>query len=129
MLTLENNKLRFKVISQEFSISKIKNISQVNFNDDYCFISKTDEELSLVCSSEMVPKDYIECDPGWTGFRIQGKLDFSLVGVLSPIAAILAENKIGIFTVSTYNTDYILVKNHNFLRAKSALEKAGYKFD
>ncbi|RDU23875.1 ACT domain-containing protein [Anaerosacchariphilus polymeriproducens] len=129
MTNLDNSKLRLKVINREFSICKIKNINQVNLNDDFCFVGKTDEELSLVCLSDMLPKDYIECDPGWTGFRIQGILDFSLVGVLSPIAKILTEKQIGIFVVSTFNTDYILVKNHNFLSSKKALEEAGYKFE
>ena len=64
-------------------------------------------------------------DPG-RGFRIQGVLDFSLIGILSKISGILADNKIGIFAVSTYNTDYILVKSENFGRAIDALRKEGY---
>ena len=68
----------------------------------------------------------IERDDGWKAFRIQGVLDFSLIGILSRISAILAENKIGIFAVSTYNTDYILVKKENYQRALKALETEGY---
>ena len=67
------------------------------------------------------------CLPGWRGFRIEGVLDFSLVGILAGLSAILAARKIGIFTVSTYNTDYILVKNGDFERALAALEEAGYE--
>ena len=69
----------------------------------------------------------IERDDGWKAFRIQGVLDFSLIGILSRISAILAENKIGIFAVSTYNTDYILVKKEKYQRALEALETAGYR--
>ena len=59
--------------------------------------------------------------------RIEGVLDFSLIGILSKISAILAENRIGIFAVSTYNTDYILVKEENFEKALSVLEDCGYR--
>ena len=60
------------------------------------------------------------------GFRIEGVLDFSLIGILSKLSSILAEHKIGIFAVSTFNTDYILVKEENFERALSVLAEAGY---
>lgn len=66
-------------------------------------------------------------EDGWRGFRIQGVLDFSLIGIFSKLSGILAENKIGIFAISTYNTDYILVKGENFDRAMKVLEDAGYK--
>ena len=68
----------------------------------------------------------IERDDGWKGFRIQGILDFSLIGVLSRLSGILADHKIGIFAVSTYNTDYILVKKENFDRALNILASEGY---
>ena len=67
-----------------------------------------------------------ERDDGWRGFRIQGVLDFSLIGILSKLSGILAENHIGIFAVSTYNTDYILVKEENFERALEVLASKGY---
>jgi hypothetical protein len=59
--------------------------------------------------------------------RVQGVLDFSLVGILAKISAVLAERRIGIFAVSTYNTDYILVKAENYERALAALAGAGYQ--
>ena len=118
--------MKIEIINQSFSICKVKDVSQIDFSDEYCFVGKTDEELSLVCSSECVPKETIERDDGWKAFRIEGKLDFSLVGVLSKISAILADNKIGIFAVSTYNTDYILTKAENFDRAVKVLIEKGY---
>lgn len=66
------------------------------------------------------------CDKGWKAFRIQGVLDFSLIGILSKISGILADNKIGIFAVSTYNTDYVLTKEENFEKAIEVLENKGY---
>ena len=80
------------------------------------FCGKTDEELSLVCLTKDVPAAAEPRDDGWKAFRIQGVLDFSLMGILSKLSGILAENHIGIFAVSTYNTDYILVKKENFTR-------------
>ena len=53
----------------------------------------------------------IQRDDGWKAFRIQGVLDFSLIGILAKIAAALADNGISIFAVSTYNTDYVLIKS------------------
>ena len=87
---------------------------------------KTDEEISLVCKTRDTPEKTIERDDGWKGFRIQGVLDFSLIGILSKLSGILAENKIGIFAVSTFNTDYILVKAENFEKALSVLSAEGY---
>ncbi|MBP3359345.1 MAG: ACT domain-containing protein [Clostridia bacterium] len=92
-------------------------------------MGKTDEEKSLVCLTEDVPNNVTECDNGWKAFRIQGVLDFSLIGILSKIATLLAENNIGIFAVSTYNTDYILTKRENFERAISVLKNAGYTIE
>ncbi|HAP19761.1 MAG TPA: ACT domain-containing protein [Lachnospiraceae bacterium] len=119
--------MELKKIQKEFSVCKLNDISVIDFTDEFCFIGKTDEELSLVCSTERVPVNTVERDDGWKAFRIQGVLDFSLIGILSRISAILAENKIGIFAVSTYNTDYILVKKENYQRALEALETAGYR--
>ncbi|WP_195266313.1 ACT domain-containing protein [Clostridium sp. 1001275B_160808_H3] len=118
--------MEIKIINQDFSICKVQDLSEVDYSDEFCFIGKTDEELSLVCSTNMVPKNVVECDNGWKAFRIQGVLDFSLIGILSKISTLLAENKIGIFAVSTYNTDYILTKEENFEKSIKILEHNGY---
>ncbi|MGI6764081.1 MAG: ACT domain-containing protein [Anaerovoracaceae bacterium] len=120
------DKMKLKIIDQDFSICKVADLSQVDYSDEFYFIGKTDEELSLVCNTDLVPKNAIECDNGWRAFRIEGVLDFSLVGILSRISTLLAENNIGIFAVSTYNTDYILVKKENFDKAINVLERNGY---
>lgn len=94
---------------------------------EYCFFAKTDEENSIVCITEYVPENTTACDHVWKAFRIQGVLDFSLIGILSELSTLLAENKIGIFAVSTYNTDYILTKKENYDKALEILSKAGYR--
>lgn len=119
--------MELKIINQEFSICKLNDLSQVDYSDEFCFIGKTDEELSLVCSTKSVPANACECDNGWRGFRIHGVLDFTLIGILSKISTLLTDNIIGIFAVSTYNTDYILTKKENFNKAIEVLDKNGYK--
>lgn len=90
-------------------------------------MGKTDEEYSLVCITEDVPNNVIERDDNWKAFRIQGILDFSLIGILSQISTLLADNQIGIFAISTYNTDYILTKKDNYNKALKVLSDAGYE--
>jgi hypothetical protein len=115
-----------EVIAQKFAICEITDVSEIDFSDEFCFIGKTDEELSLVCSADRIPKNAVRIDAGWKAFRIQGELEFSLTGILSGIAAVLADAGIGIFAVSTYRTDYILTKEKTFENALSALSAAGY---
>lgn len=119
--------MELKIIEQNFSICKLEDLSEVDYSDDFCFISKTDEEYSLVCSTSLVPNNVVECDRGWRAFRIQGVLDFSLIGILSRITTLLAENRIGIFAISTFNTDYILTKEENFDRTLDVLASNGYR--
>jgi hypothetical protein len=119
--------MEIKSIIYDFSICKIKDITEIDFSSEFCFLGKTDEEISLVCITENVPANVMERDDGWKAFRIQGVLDFSLIGILSKISTLLADNKIGIFAISTYNTDYILTKAENYLRALEILSEAGYQ--
>lgn len=73
------------------------------------------------------PSNVIKRNDGWKAFCIQGILDFSLIGILSKIAAILADNDISIFAASTYNTDYVFVKSQNYQRGLEILKSAGYE--
>ena len=115
-----------KTLPYNFTVCKLSKTDKINLSSEFCFFGKTDEEISLVCKTEDTPAETIERDDGWRGFRIEGVLDFSLIGILSKLSAILAENQIGIFAVSTYNTDYILVKEENFNRALKVLASEGY---
>ena len=119
--------MEIKKIHQDFSVCQVEDYSFVNLDSEYSFIGKTDEEKSLVCLTSEVPPNAIRRDDGWKALRIQGVLEFSLIGILSKIAAILADHSIPIFAVSTYNTDYLLVKKENYEKAIQALEAARYK--
>ena len=109
------------------TVCKVAELSDVDLTAEFFFVGKTDEELSLVCRTEDAPARTLARDDGWRGFRIEGMLDFSLVGVLSGLSSILAENRIGLFAVSTFNTDYVLVRSENFDRAAKALSAAGHE--
>ena len=102
--------MELKKLDFSLTVCKVVSESDIDLNKEFYFIGKTEEEYSLVCITEDTPANTLECDHGWKGFRIQGKLDFSMIGILSRLTGILEENKIGIFAVSTFNTDYILVK-------------------
>ncbi len=123
------NMLSIKIIDGEFSVLKVASLKGIDLTSDFTFSAKTDEEISLVCPSKNIPADYIECDGGWRCFRIQGVLDFSLIGILARISKILADNNIGIFVISTYNTDYILTKADRFDTAVKLLSDKEYKIE
>lgn len=118
--------MEVKKLNKNFSVCKVRDYSLVNVEGEYVFIGKTDEEKSLVCITEDVPPNTIQRDDGWMGFRIQGVSDFSLVGILSGISAVLAGHGISIFAVSTYNTDYIFIKEENYQKALDILMTSGY---
>ena len=118
-----------KIIEETFSVCKVKDYSGIDLQADFVFTGSTDEEKSLVCPSRLVPANTIERNDGWRAFRIMGVLDFSLIGILSKISTCLAENNIGIFAISTFNTDYILTKAENFEKAIKTLESKGYKIE
>ena len=104
--------MEIKVIEGAFSVCRLKDLGQARMEDDLYFLGRTDEEISLVCRTESVPQDTAAREDGWRAFRIQGELDFSLIGILAGI--------------STYNTDYVLTKADDFERALGLLESRGY---
>lgn len=87
-------------------------------------ITCTAEELSIVCPQRDVPAD-VRAERGWRALRVAGTLDFSLVGVLARLTATLAEVGISLFVISTYDTDYLLVKESDLAAAEAALEAGG----
>ena len=114
------------VLPQTFAVCKLQSFSPELSEKEFCFLAKTDEECSLVCPEKDAPDRTLAREDGWRGFRICGTLDFSLIGILAGITAALAEARVGVFVISTYNTDYILVKQNNFSAAAEALSAAGY---
>ena len=119
--------LQLQILPQDLTVCKLERLDGFAMSGLY-FIGHTDSELSLVCETDKTPALTLEREDGWRAMRVVGTLDFSLTGILSKIAAVLADAKIGIFAVSTYDTDYILVKQQNLDPAVEALKRAGYGF-
>ena len=88
-------------------------------------MTRTDDELSIVAPDviELGPSD---CQAGWSCLQIAGMLDFALVGVIAGISKLLADANVSIFSISTYDTDYILVKTADLETAERALAAAGH---
>ena len=114
------------IINEEFSVCKVADYEGIDLSSPYMCIGSTDEEKSLVCPIQLVPDNTVERDDGWKAFRIEGILDFSLIGILAAISKVLADGGIGLFAISTFNTDYILTKSENFERAIGLLQSKGY---
>ncbi|MBQ3080251.1 MAG: ACT domain-containing protein [Clostridia bacterium] len=119
--------MKIHALSEALTVCRVESYQTVDFSRPLVFIGKTDEENSLVAETEYVPQNVLAREDGWRAFRIEGVLDFCLVGILSGILNVLKDSGIGVFTVSTYNTDYILVKEERFHEALNALDEAGYE--
>ena len=124
---MERKMIHLSKMESKFSILKLKPNAEIPawalIGDSFFSITKTDDELSIVCEESCVPpnvKDNVEKD--WRCFKVEGPLDFSMTGVLSQIAGPLADAKIPIFVVSTFDTDYILVKAEYFEHSCAVLD-------
>ena len=118
--------MKLKVLKDALSVCKVASVADIDLDAGFFFIGKTGEETSLVCRTEDAPIHALARDDGWRGLRVEGPLDFSLVGILAGISGALAEAAIPLFAVSTYDTDYVLVKAEHLTRAVAALNAAGY---
>ena len=119
--------MKIQLLDHPFSVCKLGKTTSVDLNQPFTFAAHTDEEISLVCPTIQIPAETQEREDGWRGFRIVGMLDFSLVGILSRIASLMAENGIAIFAVSTYNTDYVFLKAESFEKAIALLKQNEYE--
>lgn len=119
--------MRIQFLQEDFTICKVSDYSKVRLDAGYCWIGRTAEENSLVCQTSDVPSNTTERSDGWRVFYIEGTLDFSLVGILAGIANVLATRGISIVALSTYDTDYVLIRKEQASGAIQALQDAGYE--
>ncbi|NLL38887.1 MAG: ACT domain-containing protein [Clostridiales bacterium] len=127
---MEAEKLTMEVLSGKYGVCRLEKdspIPQWALKGDFFSITKTSDELSVVCSEGNIPGD-IRCEKDWKILKILGPLDFALTGILASVSAILARAEISIFALSTYDTDYILVKDKDVVRAMAELNSEGYDF-
>lgn len=122
----ETKSISLESLEIDFSICKVEDYSGIDLQQPFVFTGSTDLEKSIVCPTDIVPKNTISREDGWRAVRICGELDFSLIGILAGIAQILAEKRIGIFAISTFSTDYVLTKEVEYEKAIHALKEAGY---
>lgn len=123
--------ITLEILPLKFSIVRLSTNDQppswVFDSKIFYSMSRTKDELSIVVESNCVPhKHNFKIEPGWSCLKVAGVLDFSLTGILSSIAKPLADNKISIFAISTFDTDYILVREHQLDSAIQSLLKSGF---
>ncbi len=123
--------LTMKVLKSNFSVVRLaqdEDIPKWALDSECYSITKTEDELSILCDSQCVPKNsQLVVEDNWKAFKVLGPLDFSLVGILSNISKVLADASISIFAISTYDTDYILVKENDLSGAVTALANNNYE--
>ena len=110
----------------EFAVCRLPSIDGVDFSGEFVFLSKTDDEISLVCETGHAPPGVTASEPGWRALRVAGVLDFALIGVIARITGLLAEVGISVFVVSTYDTDYVFMKAEYYGRGIQVLTDNGY---
>lgn len=121
--------MKLEVLAAEFTVCKVAGYKGVDLEHPFTFAGSTDDEKSLVCPADRVPGETLAREDGWRGMRIVGHLDFALIGILARISSALASAGIGLFAVSTFDTDYVFVKAGNLDRALEALAGAGFEIE
>ena len=112
----------------EFCVCKVRAIADLSRYSAPCCLMRTDREISLVCRAEDAPHDTLAKEDGFSMLRIAGELDFSLVGILSRLCSILAKEQIPVFAISSFDTDYLLVRQSQFEKARAAFVLCGANF-
>jgi len=120
--------MTIQVLDVPLSICKLSTLHGISWETTPLFLAYTGDEISLVCQTGKALEGSVLCDDNWRALKVIGPLEFSLTGILAKIAAILAEARIPIFALSTYDTDYILVKEERLYEAMNALIVHGYGF-
>jgi hypothetical protein len=122
-------KRKLLLLSEIFSICRLEKnapMPEWALTGWFFSITRTAEELSVVCPQDQVPPG-IQKQDGWKALQVEGPLDFSLTGVLASLTEPLAKEGISVFAISTYDTDYLLVKKELLERAIKILVKRGYQ--
>ncbi|OOM15768.1 hypothetical protein CLOSAC_00390 [Clostridium saccharobutylicum] len=116
-------------LKEKYGVCRLDNAEVIPLwaqNSSFFSITKTSDELSIVCAENDIPSD-IKCEKDWRILKVEGPLDFSLIGILSSISTILAQKGISIFAIPTYDTDYILVKNKDIDNTVKSLVEERYE--
>jgi hypothetical protein len=123
------SELRLKLLNEAFSIHRLdphRPIPTSVLGSSTFFVGRTPDELSIVAQSDVEVR-HAQSEHEWACFMVEGPLDFNLTGIIARLSASLAEAEVPIFAISTFDTDYILVRQSDLPRAERALMKAGYQ--
>lgn len=121
---MNHTRLTLSILPQSFSVCQLDSHAELpSWPEPPAFFSVTrsDDEISVVCEEKDAPQGSI-IEDGWRAFKVEGPLDFSLIGILAKITGCLADKEISVFALSTFNTDYILVKEERLKDAVEALD-------
>ncbi len=126
---MKHPKVLLSPLSETLAICRLSSRSAIPLwalSSDFFSLTRTSEELSIVCPQASVPSD-IQCERDWRCVKVQGPIDFATTGVLASLTEPLAQAQISFFAISTYDTDYVLVKEENLNRALHALKETGHE--
>ncbi|MGM7683327.1 ACT domain-containing protein [Cytobacillus sp. Hm23] len=125
-----SKKLKMKLLDGLYGVCRLDPTDKIPSwlnTEEFFTITKTSDELSIICNTNSIPNGIIY-EKDWKIIKVEGPLDFSEIGILANISSTLATEKISIFAISTYDTDYILVQVAEIHNAIDALMKNGYDF-
>lgn len=120
--------MKLSVLSEPLAISAAASGAAIPawaMQGEFVSITRTCDELSIVCAEKFVPPDAV-CERGWRVLKVEGILDFALTGIMAALTAPLAKAKISVFVLSTFNTDYVLVKSEKLADTVQTLRQNGY---
>jgi uncharacterized protein len=121
--------LKLTVTEESLSICRLAKedaLPRWAWTGPFVSVTRTEQELSVVCAASAVPEG-VQTEPGWRAIRVEGPLDFALTGILAGLTDPLAKASIGIFALSTFDTDYLLVPERHLRRAVEVLRASGYE--
>lgn len=116
--------MRLRKLPYDLTVCKLSRLPECLAG--FYVLAAVENEISLVCESRFTPNDTLAREDGWRAFMVNAQMDFSLVGILAKLSSCLADQSIPLFAFSTYDTDYLLVKEHFFKKAEMAFQKSGY---
>ena len=123
-------KLTLHLLGETFTINKLPQFAEIPSildQGDMCFMLRTEDELCIVCPDYMAPNN-VQQELGWRCLKVDGEMKLQEVGILASMTQPLAEAKIPLFAISTFNTDYVFVMEEHLVNAVQALQKAGHEF-
>lgn len=121
-------RLTLNILSERFGICRFNpntSIPDWALTSRFYSITKTQEEVSIVCPEGVIPQE-IMCEKGWRCLKVQGLIDFSETGILSALAQPLARKNVSIFALSTYDTDYLFVREKDLSKTIETLSQEGF---